>query len=48
MEEIVSDVIETGVEIVATVAENPSKKGCFWMSIILVAIAIGVTLYFVL
>jgi len=47
MEDIVSDVIEAGLDIVE-IGANSKNKGCLWMSIILLAIAVGVTLYFVL
>lgn len=47
MEDIVSEVIEAGLDVVE-IGANSKNKGCFWMSIIIVAIAVGVTLYFVL
>jgi hypothetical protein len=47
MEDIVSDVIEAGLDVVE-IGANSKNKGCFWMSILIVVIAVGVTLYFVL
>jgi len=47
MEEIIGDVIEAGLDVIEIGAGSKSK-GCLWMSIGLVIIAVCITLYFVL
>jgi len=47
MEEIVEVVIETGADLLGAAADSKSKGGCIFLAIVIVAIAIGVTLYFV-
>ena len=47
MEEIIEVAIEAGLGVAEAAADSKNKGGCIFLAIIFVAIAVGVTLYFV-
>jgi hypothetical protein len=46
MEEIIGDVIEAGLDVIE-IGAGSKDKGCLWMTIVLILVAVGVTLYFI-